>query len=202
MAMTTRTVSFNPTDAEAKRDRLHFAIARDGGNPSSAFELLADLLEGEEWKQAGSFGSFEEFVKAPFPPGLGLSARQLLVLIGEFEHKNEGCQKATRRRMEAMRHTVRDLLGPEIGPHGGLGLRTTKSKTDDVPYVLGRLKRDRPDLAERVLNKDMSANAAAIEAGFRKRSIKVTADVNLAAAALRRLFSSKEIARLVKELAS
>ena len=33
-------------------------------------------------------------------------------------------------------------------------------------YVLARLDRDRPDLAQRVRNGELSANAAAIEAGF------------------------------------
>jgi hypothetical protein len=34
------------------------------------------------------------------------------------------------------------------------------------PKTLARLKRDRPDLAERVIIGEMSANAAAIKAGF------------------------------------
>ena len=33
-------------------------------------------------------------------------------------------------------------------------------------YALARLDRDRPDLAQRVLSGELSANAAAIEAGF------------------------------------
>ena len=36
--------------------------------------------------------------------------------------------------------------------------------------MLKRLKRDRPDLAERVVAGEMSAHAAAIEAGFRKKA--------------------------------
>ena len=35
-------------------------------------------------------------------------------------------------------------------------------------YTKLRLKRDRPDLYERVIAGDMTANAAAIEAGFRR----------------------------------
>jgi len=40
-------------------------------------------------------------------------------------------------------------------------------------YTLARLKRDRPDLAEMVIGGAMSANAAAIEAGFRRRDTPV-----------------------------
>jgi hypothetical protein len=36
-------------------------------------------------------------------------------------------------------------------------------------YILARLDRDRPDLAARVRAHELSANAAAIEAGFRKK---------------------------------
>lgn len=35
-------------------------------------------------------------------------------------------------------------------------------------YTLTRLESERPDLYERVCRKELSANAAAIEAGFRK----------------------------------
>ena len=43
-------------------------------------------------------------------------------------------------------------------------------------YTLARLHRDRPDLAEKVETGELSANAAAIEAGFRKRYRQVPAD--------------------------
>jgi hypothetical protein len=36
-------------------------------------------------------------------------------------------------------------------------------------HWLARLRRDRPDLAEKVIAGELSANAAAIEAGFRKK---------------------------------
>lgn len=37
-----------------------------------------------------------------------------------------------------------------------------------IEPTVARLKRDNPDLAERVIRGELSANAAAIEAGFRK----------------------------------
>jgi len=40
-------------------------------------------------------------------------------------------------------------------------------------YTVRRLKRDRPDLAAMVIGGAMSANAAAIEAGFRRRDTPV-----------------------------
>jgi hypothetical protein len=58
------------------------------------------------------------------------------------------------------------------GPHGGD--RTTKPcNTSLAPvygtaYLLGRLKRERRDLFEKVARKELSTHAAAVEAGFRK----------------------------------
>lgn len=61
-----------------------------------------------------------------------------------------------------------------VGPHGG----DRKSKADNVSlepahgnsaaYTLRRLARDRPDLFEQVAAGAMTANRAAIEAGFRR----------------------------------
>jgi len=52
--------------------------------------------------------------------------------------------------------------------------RNTKDRgTDDESYALRRLKRDHPDLAKKVLDGQMSANAAAIEAGFRDKTATI-----------------------------
>jgi hypothetical protein len=58
----------------------------------------------------------------------------------------------------------------------GLGSNRTKlDKGTTREYTLARLKRDHPELAERVVNGDLSANAAAIEAGFRKKATPLEA---------------------------
>jgi hypothetical protein len=61
----------------------------------------------------------------------------------------------------------------------------------DTSYTLARLKRDRPDLLDRVKSGELSANAAAIEAGFRVKSISVPLDVDRAAATLKRHFNGQ-----------
>lgn len=50
------------------------------------------------------------------------------------------------------------------------------SSKRDASAALARLKRDRPDLAAKVIAGEMTAHAAAVEAGFRKRYIQVPAD--------------------------
>lgn len=64
------------------------------------------------------------------------------------------------------------VLGKRGRPKKGEGKGdniTFSRGTTGRAYILARLDRDRPDLAEKVRAKKLSANAAAIEAGFRKR---------------------------------
>jgi len=60
---------------------------------------------------------------------------------------------------------------------------TNISQENDATYVLARLKRDRTDLAAQVIDGTMSANEAAIVAGFRKRYLRVSSDDPVAALA-------------------
>lgn len=49
----------------------------------------------------------------------------------------------------------------------------TQKQGTSRAYTLNRLSREAPELFERVLNKELSANAAAIEAGFRKKQTPI-----------------------------
>jgi len=60
-------------------------------------------------------------------------------------------------------------------------------------YTLNRLRRKRPDLFNRVVNDELSANAAAIEAGFRIKTITVPLDIDKAVRTLAKHFTLEEI---------
>ena len=68
-----------------------------------------------------------------------------------------------------------------------------------VSYALRRLKRERPDLYERVKAREMSAHAASVEAGFREKAITIPAEPRKAARRLVRHFSRKQFSELVDE---
>ena len=70
-----------------------------------------------------------------------------------------------------------------------------------IERTVARLKRDRPDLAERVVVGEMSANAAMVKAGFRKKTFTVPEDVDAAADVLIRRFGAAGIAALLVALA-
>lgn len=85
-----------------------------------------------------------------------------------------------RKNDEAM-CLIRSQIGAS-GEHGGdrkseeKQVCNTRLKSQTVKAHISRLKRDRPDLAEKVVNGDMTANEAAIEAGFRKRMVSMPAE--------------------------
>jgi hypothetical protein len=154
-------------------------------------EALGEVLEGGYWREFESGGTgtrikferFEDFLDwCNFPPK---------ELIAVLDSHNE----------QALLAQVRAELGGELAEHGEIGngrksRDSDATSTDDrsATYVVARLNRDRPDLAEKVMAGDISPNAAAVEAGFRRRYIRVPAgDVQGAVSKLLSEFSRDEL---------
>ena len=95
---------------------------------------------------------------------------------------------------ETLLARVRAELGGDLAQHGANqhgGLSDTNSTTEqpDATYILARLRRDKPEMAEKVMAGELSANAAAVQAGIRKRYVRIPAgDVEAAARKLREEF--------------
>jgi hypothetical protein len=140
----------------------------DGGE--RAFDLvptaLANVITEKQWqkqkdKSGNPFSSFESFVAHELWWGLESSIDDLLA----YCRKRDDVQRLIKGEVgAAAKHGVNQ--------HSGGGDNVTSSRGNNPTYTLRRLKRDRPDLAEKVISGDLSANAAAIEAGFRKKPIK------------------------------
>jgi hypothetical protein len=77
---------------------------------------------------------------------------------------------------------------------------TTVHRGTERTYTLRRLARDRPDLVSRIRDGELSANAAAIEAGFRKRTVTLIADPERWAKKAMEIFDRGEIDRLIAAL--
>ena len=69
-------------------------------------------------------------------------------------------------------------------------------------YSLRRLRKTRPDLHKRVLEKEMSINRAMIEAGLRKNILAVVADVSKICSAIKEKFTPGQTAEIVEGLQS
>lgn len=101
---------------------------------------------------------------------------------------------------------IKDLIRKaELAAHGGNydyeakkfgtspdNISTGQYGTSET-YAIRRLRRDRPDLAKRVESGELSANEAAIQAGFRHRSMSIPVDD--AERAFRRLAGDKGMDR-------
>jgi hypothetical protein len=155
--------------------------------------IIKRIIKDELWKgrnkgpkdDGAAFTSFREFVEYPLWHGLECPWSRLVLYC---EHDEE-CRAL--------------LLGQvgELAAHGEIGKGrdrgdniTSKERGTDPTYTLARLKRDAPDLAKMVIDGDISANAAAIQAGFRRPTKTIPIDTPASAVrALLRVFSAEEI---------
>lgn len=211
--MTARVVSGGEMTPEQRRvHRVEHILRRDGGSPGSALEGLAAIVEDGTWRKVPSgpyhpepFASFRRFIEARPPFGLGYSIKQLRALL-QLEHPGEGSAEI-HERMEAMRVQVARLITEDVAPARGVGrpeltanVRATNiNRSDSGDYVVARLKRDDPELAERVANGEVTRHAAARQKGWRKPRVVLTSPDSIARS-LRQHMSADDIAALIRLL--
>jgi len=194
-------------DNSADRDELVSGLQRAVSRGAHGFEdvppALRIVLESESWKERpvkarggdpARFTYFEQFVEEPLPDGLGITMETLknlcrndLVLLDWIDSSTSG------------RHG---------GDHGNqftggkidiINLATAPNGTSQQ-QALRKLRKDRPDLHERVLSRGMSAHGAMVEAGYRPKTVTVKADPAAFARAARKHLTDDQIEELVEML--
>lgn len=121
------------------------------------------------------FGGRDEYIR----DGLGLEPEMVDWAVDGLR-KLDGAQAVTLDAAVVLgRHG-----GARKGDAGEQGSNATLELGRGADYQLARLRRDRPDLAERVVRGEMSANAAAIAAGFREKQVQLGKDPEKAAQAI------------------
>jgi len=201
------------TEEQIRVHRAGEALHRDGASPAGALDLLAAIIEDRTWERltdtkGRSFkGRFRAFVETRVPYGLGFDADQLPKVIG-LRHPHEGMPRVA-ERMAAMRVAVSEELLADIPtaavPGGdrrspefqGNGLNLKPGPT--TARTVARLKRDDPELADRVVRGEVSPNAAAREKGWRKPRIILSSPERIAES-LRRYMTADDLARLITAL--
>jgi hypothetical protein len=134
--------------------------------------------------------SFVSFVTTSPPEGLGSTIGKLEVWMKE--------------KMPKYRKAFKDSKIPVIAKQG----RPNKDKEnpDNIrfnsygtseSYTIARLKRDDPALARRVINGEISANEAAIQAGIRKKYVSVQATPEAFAKKARQIFNDAQLDEIV-----
>jgi len=207
MSTGVRSVGFNAeetTYAERLRLRLISASQEDGVWPTQFFELLDAFISEEVWEDLGI--SFKDLIKEPLPTGLGLAEDEFRKLL-TVHHRYENQDTKVRERMNRVRRRAKDLLDEPLADRGR-PKRGEEHKTlsDNVKqgtsesYLFRRLKRDHPDLAEKVVAGELKAKTAAKKAGFVKKTVEVPLEVEGAAKKLRKHFDPDELYEAMRSL--
>jgi len=190
-------------------------LARTATYGADAFRncprFLRQALETKAWQHyADDFGKvfdyadsdFDKFARAKWPKGLDVpeGAEGLKRICAAYKGE-EDAEIALRIIREL---TPEAKTHAEAGAMGGRGKKATHNMRgfhhESPTGVLVRLKRDRPDLARKVEVGELSANAAAVMAGFRPVMIQHPATVNGFAKSIRAHLSAAEQAELMAAL--
>ncbi len=93
-----------------------------------------------------------------------------------------------------VRRLIREGVQPVAEKPGPNVCDANNSEQTDATYVLARLKRDQPELAQQVIDGELSPNAAAIKAGIRKSYFRCRSDSpQLAVASLLRHYTKEQV---------
>jgi hypothetical protein len=205
--------SREPPDAEAVRNGTIVGRLQETLDSEDTLRIfpkwLLQVIEEGLWRRFWSdiaqammaHNSFSEFVTAKKPRGLGRTMESLLKEC-QF-YANDGEASA----IEAL-PKVKRLL-PAQAKHGANqhtrgddNVMSSSVQGNSPAYALRRLKRDHPELARKVERGELSANAAAIQAGFRPLMIQHPVTVEGFTAAARKHLNRKQQAELIALLRS
>lgn len=138
---------------------------------TQAFDLvplaLKKVVTERQWQQrqdknGNAFLSFEAFVTHQRWQGLESTIDDLRV----FCRKNPEVVRLILNAMEPEREQGRPTKEDQANKGDNV---TFNRRGNSALYTMKRLKRDRPELFQQVLGGALSANAAALEAGWRKK---------------------------------
>jgi hypothetical protein len=176
------------------RDLINDAQRALGEGTGKLLKLLPlyvkRIIEDDLWRgrtkgpqdDGAPFTSFREFVEYPLWFGLECSWDKLM----RYCEDDAECRALLLEQVE-----------PAKG-HGGARKQADNIRLkhgDSQQYLISRLKRDNPDLAESVIRGELTAHAAALAAGFRKPTKSIPVDSPASAVrALLRVFDPEELA--------
>jgi hypothetical protein len=161
---------------------------------------LAELVSSGAWRrfrmpngEIVEHASLVEMVRTERNRGLGMVPEALVAMLekSNFQAAAHKLQRDLRDEVPAAAEQGRPKKGSDT---------TFMQGERGSSYELARLKRDRPDLAAQVVDGDLTAHAAAIQAGIRPRraSIRIDSPTN-AVRGLLRHFTAEQISQALKE---
>lgn len=166
--------------------------------------LVRRLLDEDAWRDFTApnpvghvhHERFSDFVAAEPPRGLGGRSSQLLALCGS--------DRDLSRRIQSLLQEEIKPAAPAIHAGPGRGNKTERTtlglRSETAERHIRRLKRDDPELADRVVNGELSPYAAARQKGWKPPRIQVTTPERTATH-LRKHMTPEALSRLVELLA-
>lgn len=157
-------------------------------NLKSAPGLLLRLINENMWQKrmmkTGEIVEFERFVDF-------ITSKPLAGLGEDLESIKRICRDDP-KALDAIDRVTVNPKHIHIADNDNIIINQSEQGTSSQ-YALRRLRKDRPDLHEQVLQKKLTPHAAMVEAGFRKQTFSVSKDVHSAVNFLKKTFTRQEI---------
>jgi hypothetical protein len=180
-------------------DMFRQCVMRGKAIDDDAPKLLKRILRDGLWKRLDKNGKpfthVEQFIVAKPPPGLGSTVKMVEQIIA---HDIDAVDAFRQALQATERKGGRPPSLPK--PFDNIQELTQAPTGTSRQSALRRLVKDRPDLHAKVLAKELSPNAAMVEAGFRDKPITIPSDPVKAARRIRRHFAGERLAKLIEEL--
>lgn len=166
----------NPRDRWPSIAALSSAVDFGGSGLSDIPILIERVIVEDAWRDfetplGGRFRNktFREFVIAKPSKGLGSDPARVLKYV-----EGTPAEPLVRESLKGESGRPPKADNQEEPNNNIIGFRTRQGTSRS--YTLDRLQREAPQLFEAVQREELSPNAAAIQAGFRKRTITVRTD--------------------------
>jgi hypothetical protein len=222
-------ISMRFSSEEERFQRFRVMLQQTGGDPSAILDLLSTIVKNMDWRRIpDEHGGTQTFLG--YFRTLGWSGDDLLNFVENMHHKYEKLRPETKAEMDELRRDVRRLsnpvlpkVGAPIGSHNNPSGKTKEeqrvvrppepnvdninfsSKTQggtSASYAIQRLKRDAPELAEKVIRGEMTPRAASIQAGIRVAEFSIPVNPQAAARRILKRFRGESLVELIRILAN
>lgn len=159
--------------------------------------LLKRIIREDMWRkrvmqetgQVVEFARFADFVTTLPLEGLGADLRTLQKLCSDDPEALDLIDQV--QKGESAQGKRNDLVD-------NINEVDSRPTGTSAAYALRRLRKDRPDLHQRVINKELSAHAAMVAAGFSRPRLSVYLDdIEAIARALARHLSDEQLSDLI-----
>lgn len=176
---------------------LKYMLNRGRNESDSIAALLKRIIDGQIWRGYASettgmkrgYPSFRQFVTDD------LKIKKIDTLVGLVEPVDTRVAEHA-KKLWLGETPVAKGIGANQYEDSGCGGTTPKMR-EGVDGILARLKRDHPDLAQQVIDGELTANAAARQLGWRKPRVLLTSPQQVAAK-LRDHYSREDLAELAR----